>query len=195
MPAPHYALSEVLIVLAAIWVSWRLVQSGAWAGALGVAIFGCAAGIGVYRFGTVQIETYASLHGTFSQIGGATAMALVAVECVKAALPRWGQWHWGVAATLVAATLGVGLVSAELTTPLFLVWLIVAIIAAIAMPGQNPRARAASGLVMAIFLANALLVRRSPVLGPDLSWHLFHVLIAVWIVGAWWVLSRSQRTG
>jgi hypothetical protein len=60
MPAPHYALSEALIVLVAIWVALRMTRRGAWSGALGVAIFGIAAGIGVVRFSLGQIEELAS---------------------------------------------------------------------------------------------------------------------------------------
>ena len=80
MPAPHYALSEALIVLAAIWTGWKFVHTRAWFAALGLAIFGTAAAIGVYRFGSEQIDSLAASHRTFSQIGGATAMVLIAVQ-------------------------------------------------------------------------------------------------------------------
>ncbi len=191
MPAPHYALSEAVIVLVAIWVGWRFVTRGAWFGALGGFLFGVAAALGVYRFGSGQIDALANAHRIFSQIGGATAMALVAAQCLLALFGNSRRWL-AVAVLAVMATLAAGVIRPGLTTPLFLGWSIVAIGAVVIWPATAAKQRLVRGGLMAIFLANLLLVRRSPVLGPDLSWHLFHVLIAVWLIGLRFVFDRAR---
>ncbi len=191
MPGPHYALSEALIVFAAIWVALRLAGRGAWFGALGVAIFGFAAGIGVVRFGLGRIEELGDFHSTFSQVGGATAMALVALQCLMAAVRSWSGWRLTVAIALIVATPVAGLLVSDAPVPLFLAWLIVAILASSARPASSAKQRLLRAGVVAIFLVNVLLIRRSPFLGADASWHLFHVLIAVWLIGLWWLLARD----
>lgn len=191
MPAPHYALSEALIVLAAIWVCLRLARRSSWFGALGVAIFGLAAGIGIVRFSLGQIEELATFHRDFSRIGGATAMALVAIQCLMAPARTCGGWPIGVATALTAATLGLALVVLDATIPIFLAWLIVAIGTCFAKPAPSTKQRLLRAAVVAIFLFNLLLVRQSPFLGIDASWHLYHVLIALWLIGLWWVLIKE----
>lgn len=192
MPAPHYALSEALIVLAAIWVAIRLAGRGAWLGALGVAIFGIAAGIGVVRFGLDRIEELANFHRTFAQAGGASAMALVAMQCLMAPASSWVGWRLIVAIGLAVATLALGLIVREATVPIFLTWLFVAIGACLAKPASSTKQRLSRAGVVAIFLVNVLLVRQSPFLGIDARWHLYHALIALWLIGLWWLLARGS---
>jgi len=190
MPAPHYALSEALIVLVGIWVVLQLTRRKMWIGALGIAIFSIAAGIGVIRFGLGQIEDLAPIHQAFSQVGGATAMALVASQLVMFPAKSWTGWRLIVAIVLAVATLVSGMITRETTVPLFTAWLLIAIVASAARPAPNLVQRLLRASVVAIFLANVLLVRQSSILSADASWHLFHVLVAVWFVGIWRLLEK-----
>lgn len=153
---------------------------------------GAAAAIGVVRYGVDRIDELASLHGNFSQVGGAVAMALVALQFAA----KFEHWRDGIgrfaAPALTLTTLVAGLVAPDLTTPLFALWLILAIGLVIVWQDQTVVERLLRGSVVAIFLVNVLLVRRSPTLGPDISWHLFHTLIAVWMLGIWWLWSMKQ---
>lgn len=193
MPGPHYALSEALIVIAALWGGWRLARSGALFGVLGVAIFGAAAAVGSLRFGTGRIEELAALHQGVSQIGGATAMALVASQLAMVGWAGRASSAKLVAIVLSTATLVACIASPDLATPLFIVWLVAAIAFAVTLPRHDLPRRLLGGAVVAVFLINLQLVRRSPALGPDLSWHLFHILIAVWIVGVAWIILRENE--
>lgn len=195
MPAPHYALSEALIVFAALWVAWKMARGGGWLGALGVATFGFAAGIGVIRFGFGRIEELADFHQAFAQIGGATAMALVALQCCMGAMRIWSGWRLGLATIFAVATLALGLLEPSASVPAFLAWLIVGAIGCAALPAPGMRLRLARAAVFASFLVNVLLIRRSPLLSMDASWHIYHALIALWLIGVWWVLVKgSYRT-
>ncbi len=193
MPGPHYAISEALIVLVAIWVAYRFAAERAFYGAAGTAILGIAAAIGTIRFGFGWDEEIASLHGSVFQIGGAAAMALIALQLAA----KFSKWRGGIgklaAPALALATLAASLLAPGLSTPIFALWLILAIAFVIAWPHQGVSERLVRGAVIAVFLANVLLIRRSPTLGPDLSWHLFHTLIALWLLGLWWVWSAQVR--
>jgi uncharacterized membrane protein len=47
-------------------------------------------------------------------------------------------------------------------------------------------------IIFALFLANAFFIRRSEFLGPDLSWHLFHTITAVWLVLVAYTLTKKS---
>ena len=193
MPEPHYAISEALIVLAAIWCVLRLSRSSLWLAALGTAIFGLAAAIGVYRFGTNQIVELASFHKNFSQIGGSIAMALVSAQLLlnKQLVNRTIAGRWFVL-ILVIVSAAVAFAIPTLTTPLFIAWLSVVIISATLIPVGTISRRISLAAIVSIFLINLLLVRRSSQLGPDLSWHLFHILVAVWLFGMVYVFEYHR---
>ena len=196
MPGAHYALSEALIVGVGIWVAVQMTRRGMWLGALGTAIFSVAAAIGVIRFGLGRIDELAGIHQTVSQIGGAAAMALVAIQLLMVSGAVRSGWRLNIAVALAAITVAIGLAAREATIALFIAWLIIAIAASAAWPASGVIQRLGRAAVVAIFLTNVMLVRQSPLLGADLSWHAFHVLIAVWLLGLWWLLQKqTARTG
>jgi len=191
MGAPHYALSEALIVIAACLVAWRLARQYLWLAAAGVLLLGTAAGIGTVRFGMGMVDGLADVHRLVSQAGGATAMALIALQC---AFPLdLGRSRVFGSLALGIATLTASVMQPASATPLFIVWLVVAIGAAFFRPASQESLRWLRAGVIAIFLFNVLLVRRSLFLEAGVSWHLFHGLIALWLLGLWWVLVASQE--
>jgi len=191
MPGPHYAISEAFIVVAAIWCAACLARSGQWLGALGSAIFGMAAAIGVYRFGANQIMELARFHKDFSQIGGSIAMALVSAQLLLAepSVNRARARRWVVLAAVIVSAIIAFKVPA-LTSGLFLTWLSAATIATALIPTRTIASRISLVAIVSIFSINLLLVRQSPHLGPDLSWHLFHTLVALWLLGMIYVFAH-----
>ena len=187
MPGPHYALSEALIVLVSLWIAYRFVRYRAFYGAAGVGVIGAIAAVGMVRYGLNLVDPLSGAHRFASQVGGALAMALIALQFVtmlavwpRAALPWLG-------AGLAAFTaLGV-FVFAQLATPLSGLWLLVLLGAVVARPHQSLGQRMIAAMIVLGFLANALWVRQSPALGPSLSWHLFHIFTAFWLAGIYWV--------
>ena len=124
MPGPHYAISEALIVVAAIWSVFRLIKLDLPLTALGVGILGTAAAIGVFRFATGQIELLASFHRNFSQLGGAIAMSLIMAGLVLQ-LPFFSDDNRRSRLSIftIAATVLLVLLFPQLATGLFLAWL------------------------------------------------------------------------
>lgn len=194
MPAPHYAISEAAIVIVALWCIWRFVQSGYWMAAAGSALFGIAAAIGAYRFGTGQVELLALPHRTFSQLGGAIAISLITAQILT--MFRFAQR--GVIRTMIGAIIAgsaaIVVASPQLATFLFLLWLAIAIAAALLMPTINGLMRLSNAAIVGVFGINLLLIRQSSILGPDLSWHLFHLLVAAWLLGLLYLFDRQWRS-
>lgn len=194
MHGAHYAISEALIVLVALWGAARLWRGGYSLAAVGILLFGTAAAIGTYRFGTDQVESFAAIHKSFSQSGGAIAMALISGQLLLSnAFVRQQPAAKRVILALIAASALAALLAPDLTTLLFLGWLIIAIVTACLIPAPTVARRLGFAAIVSIFLVNLLLVRQSAALGPSLSWHLFHTLVAIWIVGMVWIFGRNRE--
>lgn len=186
-PGPHFALSELLIVIAALVCSVRYGKAGLWPAASGSLLFGVIAAIGALRFGAELLEQLASLHQGFSQIGGAIAMSLIAVQLLMLGLLSGSKYRLAASGPLIASGL-VAILMPSLTMPMFLIWLMIAIVAAGLLPARGFRLRISRAVVTGIFLFNVIAIRQSPLLGVGLSWHLFHIFIAVWLLGLLWVM-------
>ena len=188
----HYALSELVIVGAAFWSVWRLGRVAMWSGAIGALIFGLIALVGALRFGLGEVDAWQEMHQAASQIGGAVAMALVAMQLVLAT-GRLGD------ARGLPVAIGMGLATGllaglfrESATIIFMAWLLAAILAAWAQPAESVFQRAAAAAIVAVFLVNVLMVRKSAMLSETASWHLFHLIIAFWLVTVSVLLYRQS---
>ncbi|MEH6828843.1 hypothetical protein [Parasphingorhabdus sp.] len=194
MPGPHYAISESLIVCAALWSLIKLGRQGLWLAALGSAIFGAAAAIGVYRFAANEIDALAVFHKDFSQTGGAVAMALISAQLLlnARAVSRSAAMRRVIFAAIFLTGGAAAMVPAS-TTPLFLAWLVGAILTTLFLGKQTAGRRMMAGAITSIFLINLLLIRQSPLLPPAVSWHLFHILVAVWLLAMLPVFTQFEN--
>lgn len=174
----HYALTDGLVFVIAAWGVWRFLKSGKPAGALGVALFGLAAAIGTVRVTSGLIEPLAAPHRFASQIGGLLGVLLILWQIFEATIGRAKPLP-SVAAVVFAA--GLAVLIPGLGAPIYML----ALVSGIALFGLNrlggkPNIGAALGF--GLMLPNVLFLRQSSFLGPDLSWHLFHIFIAVWLI-------------
>ncbi len=189
----HYAISELLIVLAALWGANRLVAQDRATAAFGLLLFGAAAAIGVVRFPFGLIEPWADMHRFAGMMGGLLAMMALVHQIVRFETARLTP---GAHMALAALGLGLALAMPELRVPLFLLWSLGFIwLAARHTPKRHTRKREASAWIKAgvagFMLFNVIVFRQSPYLDPAVSWHIFHVLVAVWVVGVSWLLTSS----
>lgn len=191
VPGPHFAISELFIVVTAIFCAAKLGKAGMWLAVAGSLLFGVIAAIGTFRFGTGQIDALAQFHRIFSQIGGAIALSLITSQLLLLSVFARNKARLALYGALIASALAAFLVPAA-TMPLFLAWLLVAILTAVLLPAAMRRTRIFRALLVAIFLFNIVAVRQSPLLGVGLSWHLFHVLVAVWLACVSWVILGPE---
>lgn len=182
MPA-HYALSEAVLVVAAIWCALRVWRNGSRMAAAGSALIGIAAAIGTVRFGLSAHEQLEAIHKLVSRVGGLIGGALIAVDVVKVFV---SPGHRDLAAWLAPLVAATGIAVAFVWPPaaVFVVLMFTgAPVLAVLFGTSGPLSgRLMATALTSIMLLNILLVQRSPVLGPDISWHAYHLLIAVWLV-------------
>lgn len=181
----HYAVSELLIVLAGIWAVRRL--SGAHcAAALGIGLFAAAAFIGVLRFGlsgVVEglIAAWADWHRFAGTIGGTAAMAALVYD-LRA---RTGASARAQNRFMLVITLALGLAVAlpKLAVPAFLVLSLSFVFMVVRHADGLARPPLMAGAMAALMLFNVLVFRQAEWLSAAMSWHIFHVLVALWLVG------------
>lgn len=189
---PHFAISEAFIVLAAIYCGWALYRSGFWMASVGVLCFGAAAAVGVYRFPSGHVEALADIHRWAGQMGGLIGMIFITSELSKKAAPtsKWDNGKWVFGGFILASILLV-LIKPIMAVPLFLMWLLLGIGAAFANPYAVLSHRIRFALGTSLMLFNVLFLRQASYLHPYVSWHAFHIVIAIWIFVISWILMWS----
>lgn len=183
MPSPLFAISELLIVVAALWCSLTLAKDKRWLAAMGVAILGAIAAIGVYRFGLNHIDALAAFHKSASQIGGGFAMMLIGSQFLLM-LPIIKDNLIAKIALLVSISASLWIV---VTIPakgmlLVIIWMLAPILITAYLPKKHTGERLLLIGLASILLISFLAVRQSPTLGVVYSWHAYHALIAIWLI-------------
>lgn len=198
----HYAVSELLIVFAALYAIRTFRRSNISFAGSGVLWIAGAAAFGAWRAGVGDSPDLAATHKFLSQLGGLLGTFLIAVAFFQPIWQRVTSERANYEFLNMAAFSGVILmvcllVIAFLLAPgtfplLTLLFATFISIGAFLLPNQNVQQRFLATIGASIALFNFLFVRQSPAMGPDLSWHMFHGLIAIWIVVIAIILSRAQ---
>lgn len=183
----HYAITELFIVLAALYGARQLRAHDLNFAALGFLIFGAAAFIGVIRFPSGQIEELADLHRLAGTLGGLIAMQAVTHQMLSDA--KWERVH------LIIAGLAIGLC---LFLPVFRVafFLLWSLSFIWRIGFHTPQIQLQKFIkigIAALMLFNVIVFRQSPFIAPDVSWHIFHTLVAIWIIGLTRLLVHPFR--
>ena len=193
----HYAISELLIVVAGIWTAQRMFKNDHRAAALGILLFIAAAGIGVVRFGFDRdgslIAGLADIHRIAGTLGGTTAMMCLVYDMLgrRAAWLIWQNRYLAVAVMALAAAIAFP----RLIVPFFALWSLgfIWLVSRAAPSLERPTAQAVA--MASLMLFNVLVFRQSPYLAPAVGWHIFHVLVAVWLVGLGFLLRVDLPRG
>lgn len=174
----HYALSDGLVGVVGMWGLWTLVRRGQLLAGLGLGLFGLAGLIGLVRITSGLIEPMAVLHKSVSQLGGLAGLVLILSGLLRhlgLKVPALGVLAAAVVAVAIAAQMpavGQGLFAAGLLAGI--------VVLALAQGSVNFRVQ--SALAFALMLPNVLLLRGAPALNPDLRWHTYHLIVALWLV-------------
>jgi hypothetical protein len=168
MMPPHYALSDAFIVLVTIFAGNALRRNGQNLLAFSMACF-------VVRFAGGLQDELASLHSGASKYLGLVGTLAVASACVFRGGGRGDALKLGI----ILFVAGAGYVFARsLLAPFFILALVIAFITAIARPFSSQQ-KWLVPIGVVIMLANAIFIRRAAWLDEAVSWHLYHVLVAL----------------
>lgn len=181
---PHFALSELVIVVSAAICAKALLLHRQYIAATAIAVLGFAALLGAARFGLQWHEALGTIHPMLTQKGSVLAIILL----VAAMIGTIGDTaiHRNLKAFLVPVAIGLTILSIWLPVANMMVLLaggIILPILALMASHQQLNMRLAHGFTLSLFVFGLVFIRRSPVLGPELSFHLYHIVIAVWLIG------------
>lgn len=179
----HFAVSELILAIACLGAMWILWNRSIRFAAMGLGILGLAAGLGTIRFAFGLGPEFALVHRMVSQHGGLISAGLIALSLVDGVVsPQRRLSFLLVTGGAVAVSVFVGLTNSSLQPLILLAWAMIIMLFSPLQPFRKIGTRMLACSFAAILPLNALFVRRSPALGVDLSWHLYHVLLAVWAV-------------
>lgn len=164
----HYALSEALIVIAAIYAVARTWPTNRWF-AVGLAAAGVAALVAIVRIAGGMTGDIVILHEFLSRYG-----ALFGLGCMGGAMLGWKAWLPPLLG-VVAAGLGMTFPAA---TPLLLAGLILGGAALVYRRTMDQKFLAAGSFAFLLLAGLTSMPFRAE--HPALSWHIFHTLVAVW---------------
>jgi hypothetical protein len=185
MGLQHYAISEAAVLLSALVCLVALIKGGKPLAALAAGLLGLAGAIGVVRFGLGRVEALKVVHQLVSQMGGLTAMGLMAAQFVVALAPQASKQRvqWA-SLGLVALSLLIAALEPFAGQAIGASWLVVLMIAVWFLARGRPLPQAVGAVALAsLMLVNALWVRKSAHMTPEFSWHLYHGLVSVWLLG------------
>ncbi len=184
----HYALSEAGVVAAALWAALALWRGGRRWGAAGLSLFGLAAAIGMVRIGGGLVDQLAPIHRLASQVGGMVGLVFVLAELAR--LHGLRTPIIGVAAAAAAAACVLAFNGA--VGGLLFVAMLAAGACALALRPGSALARTGAAAGFLLMAPNIVLVRQSTLLGPDLSWHAYHLIAAIWVIAVALALSSTS---
>jgi hypothetical protein len=185
----HYALTDGLVLIAAVWGVWQFVSRGQTFAAFGLACFGLAALVGVIRITTGLIEPLAPAHRLLSQLGGTAGVGLLVSQIATQRFPKLSALGVLVG---VAAIAILGVVRPALV-PILSMGLLLAGIVILALRPETLADKALKVGAFGLLIPVALLFRKSPALSADLSWHLYHCGVAFWIVASTFALNERAK--
>ena len=183
-PPVHYALTELLIVAACIYSVNKLSINNYYFSLFGVVLIGIAAAIGAVRFGILSTEFIVQLNKILALYAGVLCLSLVATQIVF-------NLNFKILGWIVFALSLLSIVSGFVWPKLLLIkliyfWSILSIILVLFIPEEEISKRIVKSILMSILLIGFLTVSKRGLLtdsiGADLSFHLYHTLIAIWVV-------------
>ena len=194
MPPAHFALTEVLIVFVSIYSVYLLNSRKDFFALFGIVLIGLAATLGAIRFGLNSSETIVKLNTILGIYSGLTCIGLISVQMAY-------NLQWKHIYKLLLAILTISLIVSILWPKQFifyliLIWSLISILIVMDYPNINIIQKIYRGMAMSILLIGFLTVRKngllSDLLTPSVSFHLYHIIIAVWIYAVTQLIKKPH---
>ena len=195
LPA-HYAITELLIVIAAYFSINNLFNGKNYFAAVGVFLIGLTALIGAIRFGIFSSDLIVYLNKILALFSGILALSLVSIQIISNNISKK-------IASITLAISAVTFLSLLIwTQPIFklsilFIWAIFSIILTFSLPQKSLLMRLFKAFLMSIILIAFLTLSKqlgifTKSLSPSLSFHLYHILIATWVILVNYTISQNN---
>ena len=195
LPA-HYAITELLIVIAAYFSINNLFNGKNYFAAVGVFLIGLTALIGAIRFGIFSSDLIVYLNKILALFSGILALSLVSIQIISNNISKK-------IASITLAISAVTFLSLFIwTQPIFklsilFIWAIFSIILTFSLPQKSLLMRLFKAFLMSIILIAFLTLSKqlgifTKSLGHSLSFHLYHILIAAWVILVNYTISQNN---
>ena len=191
LPPAHYALSEILIVIASLYTARQLSTNKNYFALIGILLLGLTAAIGAVRFGIINSELIIQINKILALYAGITALSLVSTQLIfNSYLKNFGKYIFLIA---LVSILGALLFPKLLLLNLIYLWSIVSVILSIFLCEKIIAKKILNGILMSILIFGFLFLSKKGLfaenLGADLSFHLYHIFIAAWVFSMGYVLN------
>ena len=184
LPA-HYAITEILIVIATYFSVKKLFYYKNYYAAIGILLIGFTAFIGAIRFGVISNDFMVYLNRVLAVFAGIITMSLISVQIVNNSLSK------KIAHLLLAISILTLLLLFVWTQPIFklaalFIWSFAAILLTFQMPQKSISSKFLKSLTMTILLIAFLTLSKgiglfTDLFPPSISFHIYHILIALWV--------------
>ena len=195
LPPAHYALSEILIVIASLYTARQLSTNKNYFALIGILLLGLTAAIGAVRFGIINSELIIQINKILALYAGISALSLVSTQLIfNSYLKNFGKYVFLIA---LVSMLGALLFPKLLLLNLIYLWSIFSVILAIFLCEKTIAKKILNGILMSILIFGFLFLSKRGLfaesLGADLSFHLYHIFIAAWILSMRYVLNLRNN--
>ena len=184
LPA-HYAITEILIVIATYFSVKKLFYYKNYYAAIGILLIGITALIGAIRFGLISTDFMVYLNRVLAVFAGIITMSLISIQIVNNSFSR------KLAYLLLAISILTFLLLFVWTQPVFklislFMWSFAAILLTFQIPQKSISLKFLKSLTMAILLIAFLTLSKgigllTDLFLPSVSFHIYHILIALWV--------------
>ena len=184
LPA-HYAITEILIVVATYFSVKKLFYYKNYYAAIGILLIGITAFIGAIRFGLISTDFMVYLNRVLAVFAGIITMSLISIQIVNNSFSR------KLAYLLLAISILTFLLLFVWTQPVFklislFMWSFAAILLTFQIPQKSISLKFLKSLTMAILLIAFLTLSKgiglfTDLFSPSVSFHIYHILIALWV--------------
>ena len=184
LPA-HYAITEILIVIATYFSVKKLFYFKDYYAAIGILLIGITALIGAIRFGLISTDFMVYLNRVLAVFAGIITMSLISIQIVNNSFSR------KLAYLLLAISILTFLLLFVWTQPVFklvslFMWSFAAILLTFQIPQKSISLKFLKSLTMAILLIAFLTLSKgiglfTDLFPPSVSFHIYHILIALWV--------------
>ena len=184
LPA-HYAITEILIVIATYFSVKKLFYYKNYYAAIGILLIGITALIGAIRFGVISTDFMVYLNRVLAVFAGIITMSLISIQIVNNLFSR------RLSNLLLAVSILTFLLLFVWTQPIFklaalFIWSFAAILLTFQIPQKSISFKFLKSLTMAILLIAFLTLSKgiglfTDLFPPSVSFHIYHILIALWV--------------